>query len=180
MAEIPATTTELRCYRHPDRETMLRCSRCERPICPNCAKQTPTGYRCPECIRGQQKAFDTTQWSDYPVAFVLAGGLSLAGSFVVGVMGFFTIFLAPLAGVIIAEVVRWAVRKRRSPNLFRLAAAATALGALPLLGIQLVGVLIALSAGGGIGSIFGIIWSAVYAVLATSTAYYRLSGIQLR
>ncbi|MEU2880994.1 hypothetical protein ABZ651_33340, partial [Streptomyces sp. NPDC007070] len=24
------------CYRHPDRETGVRCTRCERPICPEC------------------------------------------------------------------------------------------------------------------------------------------------
>ena len=24
------------CYRHPDRETYIRCTRCERPICPDC------------------------------------------------------------------------------------------------------------------------------------------------
>ncbi|NUS28420.1 MAG: rhomboid family intramembrane serine protease, partial [Streptomyces sp.] len=24
------------CYRHPDRETGIRCTRCERPICPEC------------------------------------------------------------------------------------------------------------------------------------------------
>ncbi|MGW3865208.1 rhomboid family intramembrane serine protease, partial [Streptomyces sp. NPDC005047] len=24
------------CYRHPDRETGIRCTRCERPICTDC------------------------------------------------------------------------------------------------------------------------------------------------
>ena len=39
-------------------------------------------------------------------------------------MGFFTIFIAPIAGVIIAEAVRWVIRRRRSRLLFRLAAGA--------------------------------------------------------
>ena len=30
------------CYRHPNRATILRCSRCERPICTECAIRTFT------------------------------------------------------------------------------------------------------------------------------------------
>jgi membrane associated rhomboid family serine protease len=36
------------CYRHPDRETGLSCSECERPICTDCATFAPVGIRCPE------------------------------------------------------------------------------------------------------------------------------------
>ena len=39
------------CYRHPDRETNVACSRCARPICPDCMISTPVGMRCPECAR---------------------------------------------------------------------------------------------------------------------------------
>lgn len=38
------------CYRHPSRETYIRCSRCERPICPDCMTAVPVGFQCPECI----------------------------------------------------------------------------------------------------------------------------------
>ena len=38
----------LRCYRHPDRETYVRCSECDRPICPDCMTMAPVGIRCPE------------------------------------------------------------------------------------------------------------------------------------
>ncbi|UCM89126.1 rhomboid family intramembrane serine protease [Streptomyces marincola] len=40
------------CYRHPDRETGIRCARCDRPICPSCMVSAPVGYQCPECVRG--------------------------------------------------------------------------------------------------------------------------------
>lgn len=45
------------CYRHPDRHTLLRCSRCERPICGACSIDASVGQRCPECVRteGTQK-----------------------------------------------------------------------------------------------------------------------------
>ena len=42
-----------RCYRHPDRATSLRCSRCERPICPFCSHDSPVGQRCPDCSSGR-------------------------------------------------------------------------------------------------------------------------------
>jgi membrane associated rhomboid family serine protease len=38
------------CYRHPKRETYLRCVRCDRPICPECLREAPVGYQCPECV----------------------------------------------------------------------------------------------------------------------------------
>jgi membrane associated rhomboid family serine protease len=39
------------CYRHPSRETNVACSRCGRPICPDCMHPSPVGMRCPECAR---------------------------------------------------------------------------------------------------------------------------------
>lgn len=37
------------CYRHPERETGVACSRCGRPICPDCMTPSSVGMRCPEC-----------------------------------------------------------------------------------------------------------------------------------
>jgi membrane associated rhomboid family serine protease len=39
------------CYRHPGRETGVRCQRCERPICPDCMVPAPVGVQCVECVR---------------------------------------------------------------------------------------------------------------------------------
>ncbi|MFJ9640575.1 rhomboid family intramembrane serine protease [Streptomyces sp. NPDC101178] len=45
--EAAATT----CYRHPSYETYVRCTRCERTICPECMHEASVGYHCAECVK---------------------------------------------------------------------------------------------------------------------------------
>ena len=40
-----------RCYRHPNRETYVRCQRCNRPICPECQIPAAVGVQCPDDVR---------------------------------------------------------------------------------------------------------------------------------
>lgn len=175
------TPTVLYCANHPQTATTLRCNRCNKPICTKCAVLTPTGYRCRECVRGQQKAFETARWYDYPVAFILAGVLSLLGSLLASRLGFFIIFLAPIAGGIVAEVVRFAVGRRRSKRLFILATLGAASGSLLIVLSLLLPFFAGLVIGaGGLGFLLQLIWPVVYAFLVTSTVYYRLGGITMR
>lgn len=170
------TTSTNYCYRHPDRETGLRCNRCDKYICGSCAVRTPTGYRCTECIREQKKVFDTAQVQDYVLAFIVAGVISFFGGLVLSRLGFFVFFLSPFAGIAAAEAVRWVVQKRRSTTLFQIATAGVVVGGLVLILDDLFFLFVIREP----GILIGLLWPAIYILIAAGTAYTRLSGIQLR
>jgi hypothetical protein len=181
---VEETQTEY-CVNHPKIATSLHCNRCGNPICPQCAVLTPTGYRCKDCVRSQQKTFDTTNWIDYPLSFFIAGFLGFIGSLLITAigsrLGFFAIIIAvlvaPIVGSVIAGGVRMVIQKRRSKRLFQVATLGAALGALPLILTALFGLMVA---GGGLGSLYPLIWQGIYLFMVPSTVYYRLSGIQMK
>ena len=68
------------CYRHPKRETGVRCSNCGRPICPDCMTSTPVGMRCPECASQRSKVRTMQARTDEPtLTYVLIGINVIAG-----------------------------------------------------------------------------------------------------
>ncbi len=155
-----------------EEQITLRCSKCGKPITPKEAVQTPIGYRCRECVRNQQKVFDTSKPLDYVWGFLIAAVLSLIGSFITDWIGFFTFLLSPAIGVGIAEAVRFIIKKRRSKRLFKLVAAGVILGGLPLILVKGFFLL-------GSFSVFRLLdlgYQILFLLLAVPSAYYRLSG----
>jgi hypothetical protein len=179
------TEHTLVCANHPNRETTLRCNRCEKPICAQCAILTPVGYRCKDCVRGQQKVFDNSTAIDLPVAAIVSFitiGLATA---VLDFLGFWGLFVAPVIGGGIAEVVRWAVRRRRSRRLPWAAVAGGTAGILVYLAYQMRIFLPLLAFGADYGTswvssaLLTIVWPVAYGVLMLGTLYARLRGIRL-
>lgn len=107
----------LRCYRHPDRETWVRCGRCDQPICSRCAMQGPVGFRCRDCGRPAVDPLTSMRPSQLAVGL----GLSVLGGVVVGLVtariGFFGLLLAWFAGGIIADAVIRFVGFKRGPKM---------------------------------------------------------------
>jgi hypothetical protein len=177
----------LYCYVHPNRPTTLRCNRCERPICTEDAVRTPTGYRCRQCIREQQRVFDTALWYDYLTAFGSAAvGSAIASGLVLLISSFFfglgVLLLAPAAGALIGNLVLRFIGHRRSPALFMTAAGGMIAGALPaLLMVSLPALLGVLSFGfRGLGGLLPAVWEVVYLFMAVPAAYTQISGIRIR
>ncbi len=145
-------------------------------MCASCAVRTPTGYVCKECVRAQQRSFDTAMWYDYLIGFGVTFMLSLIASSLTGLiasfLGFYMIFIAAAigggAGTFIANIALRAVNKRRSKSLFTSCAVGVVVGALPVMAALFF-----------TGNIVALISIGIYIVIVTPTVYSRLSGIQL-
>ncbi len=144
--DLQKTEEVLHCANHPGRETMLRCNKCNKPICTECAVQTPVGYRCTQCVRQQQDKFYTASLSDKSKGYIAAGvggillGIAaiLMGAFLPGwFIGIIVAFFAgPAIGGGLGELTWRAAGRKRSRN-FNLytTAIATAIAALMLFAI---------------------------------------------
>jgi membrane associated rhomboid family serine protease len=45
------------CYRHPGTATGVHCTRCGRPICPDCMIAAPVGHQCPTCVAEARREY---------------------------------------------------------------------------------------------------------------------------
>ncbi|MFE2580943.1 rhomboid family intramembrane serine protease [Streptomyces sp. NPDC059378] len=48
---MESESTVTTCYRHPKVESHVRCTRCDRYICPDCMREAAVGHQCVECVR---------------------------------------------------------------------------------------------------------------------------------
>jgi membrane associated rhomboid family serine protease len=53
----PSRAEVERCYRHPDVETGVHCTRCGKPICTECMVPAPVGHQCPDCVGRARQEF---------------------------------------------------------------------------------------------------------------------------
>lgn len=112
---------EVPCSYHPDVMTRLRCSRCEKPICPRCGVRTPVGLRCPECagVRG------LPSYQTDPSTLTRAALAGLAAAVVAALPWLFmdgwAFYLTLLAAFGITEVISRLANHKRGTDLQALA-----------------------------------------------------------
>ncbi len=149
------------CAVHPERDTELRCNRCDRYMCIDCAKRTPVGYTCRECVRGHQDRFYQGTLIDYViVAAVSAGGgaLTVFATTLLGGFLLLGLIAAPAIGGAAAQLALQLTGRRRGRQ-----SGFVSVGSL-LLGGAAVGFLLT----GTVG-----IFTLLYLALAGSAAFAR-------
>lgn len=127
------------CAVHPDRETGLRCNKCGRYMCAQCAVQTPVGYRCRECVRQVEDKFYKGTDQDYVVMAAVTAGLGLIAGAIMSAVGYLlaAIILGLPTGGIIAEAAMRATQRRRGRRSGEVAAGGFVAGAIFGAGVRL-------------------------------------------
>lgn len=82
---MASTETAPHCYRHPKRETWVTCTRCGKPICPDCMVEASVGFQCPDCVAQGRKqsrsgttAFGATARRDDTLVTKILIGINVA------------------------------------------------------------------------------------------------------
>lgn len=55
MSEASRSGAAPTCYRHAERESYIRCQRCDRYVCPDCSRDASVGVHCLDCFRSGTK-----------------------------------------------------------------------------------------------------------------------------
>ena len=145
MGDTEPREVSFPCARHPKVETVLRCGRCETPICPKCLVYTPVGARCPDCGKAQPNPIYQVGPGLLLRALGAAIGLTIAVAIAWAIvanipfLGFFLIIVALGVGYGVGEGISRAAKYRRGPLLMILAGLTAAAGY--LLGLVLAALL---------------------------------------
>jgi thiol:disulfide interchange protein len=99
----------MQCARHPQRETFVRCGRCEQPICPDCMVSAPVGVRCRDCSRQNLDAI----MKGSPKQYALGALCGFGSGFALGLMPHTLPWLGMIYGYLVGEAtLRGGGRKR--------------------------------------------------------------------
>ncbi len=110
------------CIRHPQRETGLRCARCNDPICTQCMVQAAVGNLCPACVSFERNPLAQVQTPRMLTAVAAGLGAALVAGIVVSILssalaGYFSIIIWAAAGYLLGQVVHLASNRSRAPAL---------------------------------------------------------------
>jgi hypothetical protein len=139
-----------------------------------CAVRTPVGYRCKECVSGQQGVFysatKTHQVAGSVVALLL-GLLLGAVAYFAGQLSWLALFIAPVAGGIVGEAIFRASGRKRARRFDWIGSGLVAVGAL-LAFLVLYFILRVLLR--GYFDLWSLLWGLLFIGLAVGTVYARL------
>ena len=170
MTAAYADPDALRCYRHHDRPTYVRCGRCEQPICTSCAMQGPVGLRCKACGTPAQDPLTSFSPTELGAGIAVALGGGTLGGMVGLQTGFFLSLCAgPFIGGLICEAVLRATGYKRG----RLMQILVVLGIVGGLGLA------AVISSGRFLSLVGAdpeVFSAYFSAVALSSAVYLIAA----
>ena len=108
--ELPGAT-EQPCANHPGRMTMVTCSACGKPLCPDCMVYSAVGIKCKECASLPRSARVTLKTSKLLLAIAAglwtATALGFAYYYILGSIRLFFVFIFVSAGIgyLVGEVV---------------------------------------------------------------------------
>ena len=117
----PGIAAPVYCANHPKVETLVSCSSCGKPICPDCMVPAPVGIKCRECAR-QPRSARVSLRADKAVRAV---GAALGAGTLMGVLlayaggfgvGFFTFILAYGVGYLSGRATLRGAGYYRSPT----------------------------------------------------------------
>jgi hypothetical protein len=129
----------LYCYRHPNRETWIRCGRCDQPICTSCSMQGPVGLRCKTCGKPSRDALTSLKPKQIAIGLAVALGLGAVIGYLGAQLGFLMIVLGFFAGTLIAEALDRTIGIKRGRKILALAIAGIAIGGVLGASMSLVG-----------------------------------------
>lgn len=117
------------CATHPDTSTNLRCSRCDKPVCPQCLVHAAVGIRCQDCGQGTRLPTYNVSASFVLRAILVGLAVGLVGGLVLGLIVrpllFGLLYLAAMAGFgyLMSEAIGLATGRKRGRRLQFVAAA---------------------------------------------------------
>jgi hypothetical protein len=127
----------LRCARHPNTETVLRCGRCDTPICARCMIMSPVGARCPTCAQVKRFAL-LLKPAELARAVAYGLGAGVVGTIILTFIPFLGIIGYAVLGFAVGECVSLGANRKRVPALAPVAVACLFVGywaGLVLLGV---------------------------------------------
>ena len=161
---MTAQSEPVYCLRHRDRETGLRCARCDDPICPECMVQAAVGHLCPSCVSWERNPIGQVTSSRLLLAVAAGMGAGILLAVAVTVLtqalgGFFSLIMWAVAGFLIGQVVHIAANRSRAPTLRYVAG-----------GAAVFSWAVALLIGGIAFTLFGVVFAVIQLAIAITLA----------